>query len=133
MAATTNQTGECVNTPTHSPASVAYITFKGLCPACGMGKLFQSLLKMHNTCPHCGLNLAEREVGDGPAFLAILIIGALTAIGATVADIRYEIPLWLHAVIWIPCVMIGSIVTLRWLKAWMLAVQYQYRKDDFNH
>lgn len=124
---------ECVNEPAHSSTpSVAYVSLKGRCPACGKGKLYHSLLRINNRCSHCGLNLAEREQGDGPAFLAILLIGALTAISATVMDMKLEPPLWVHAVIWIPFVFIGSILSLRWIKAWMIAVQYQYRKDDFT-
>ena len=121
-----------MNHPPHAPIGTAYATFKGRCPACGKGKLYKSLLSINDACASCGLNLAEREQGDGPAFIAILLVGALTAIGATVSDIRYELPLWLHAAIWIPFVFIGSIISLRWIKAWMIAVQYHYRKDDFK-
>ena len=116
----------------NSPISTAYVTFKGRCPACGLGKLYSGLLTINECCNVCGLNLAEREQGDGPAFLAILLVGALTAIGATVMDMKLEPPLWVHATIWIPFVFIGSIVSLRWLKAWLIIVQYQYRKDDFK-
>ncbi len=78
------------------------------------------------------MSFAGREQGDGPAFLAILLVGALTAIGATVTDMKLEPPLWAHALIWIPFVFIGSILSLRWIKAWMIAVQYHYRNDDFT-
>lgn len=115
----------------HTPGTV-YVTFKGRCPACGHGKLYKSILGIADHCTACGLPLKSREQGDGPAFLAILIVGALTAISATIIDVKLEPPLWIHLLIWPPFVFIGSILSLRWLKAWMIAVQYQYRKEDFT-
>lgn len=115
-----------------SPPSAAWLALKARCPACATGKLYKTFLTINAYCPHCGVNLAEREQGDGPAFLAVLIVGAFTAIGATVMDMKLEPPLWVDAAVWVPFVLIGSITALRWLKAWMIAVQYQYRKDDFN-
>jgi len=102
------------------------------CPRCGKGKLYRNLLDINDQCSACGLSLRAREQGDGPAFFAILIIGAAAAIGAAIVEIKYEPPFWLHAVIWIPFIIIGTLVSLRVLKAALIAVQYQYRKDDFN-
>ncbi len=117
-------------TPSHP--SIAYAALKCRCPACGKGKLYQSLLKVAPRCAECGLNLTQHEQGDGPAFLAVLIVGALTAIGAVILDMKLEPPLWVHAAIWIPFVMIGSVLSLRWLKAALIATQYSYRKDNFR-
>lgn len=64
--------------------------------------------------------------------MSILLIGALTAIGAVVVDMKFSPPLWVHAVIWIPFIIIGSLVSLRLIKALIIAVQYHYRKEDFT-
>jgi len=47
-------------------------------------------------------------------------------------QIKFEPPFWLHAALWIPFIGIGTVLSLRLLKAALIAVQYQYRKDDFN-
>ena len=78
------------------------------------------------------MSFKEHEQGDGPASLSVLLVGALAAIGAVIVDMKYAPPFWVHAVIWIPFIVIGSLVSLRLLKALIIAVQYQYRKDDFT-
>lgn len=112
--------------------SIAYAALRGRCPRCGKGTLYKTLLDIAERCPQCDLPFHAREHGDGPAFFGILIIGALTAIGAAVVEIKFEPPFWLHAALWVPFIFIGSIISLRWLKAALVAVQYQYRKDDFT-
>ncbi len=87
---------------------------------------------MNDSCSACGLALSAREAGDGPAFFAILFIGAISAIGAAVVEIKYAPPFWLHAVIWIPFVIIGTVLGLRFLKAALVAAQYRVRREDFT-
>jgi uncharacterized protein (DUF983 family) len=112
--------------------SLARITFRGRCPKCGEGRLFSSFLAIVNRCAHCGLSFAGREVGDGPAFIAILIIGTLAGIGAAAVEIKYAPPYWLHAAIWVPFIVLGSIIALRWCKAFLLGVQYELNPGDFK-
>lgn len=102
------------------------------CPRCGKGRLYRNLLDMHERCSECGLTFKSRETGDGPAFFGILIVGALTAIGAAVVEIKYAPPFWVHAMIWIPFVVIGSVLSLRYLKAELLAMQYRINPEDFQ-
>jgi len=102
------------------------------CPRCGQGKLYRGLLTIVEQCSECGLPLAQHEQGDGPAFFAILLIGALTAIGAAIVEIKYEPPFWLHAAIWIPFIVIGTLLSLRVLKAALIVVQYRVKGEDFS-
>ena len=87
---------------------------------------------MAEKCDACGLSFAGHEQGDGPAVFAILIVGGLAAMFAAIVEIKYEPPFWLHAVIWVPFIIIGSIMCLRYLKAMLIAVQYRVKKDDFS-
>jgi uncharacterized protein (DUF983 family) len=102
------------------------------CPRCGRGKLYRGLLTIVDECSECHLKFTGREQGDGPAFFAILIVGGFAAIGAAVVEIKYEPPFWLHAAIWIPFIIIATLMSLRVLKAALIAMEYQYRKDDFT-
>ncbi len=117
--------------PSRAP-SAAYAALKGRCPACGQGKLYRSLLRVADRCRACGLDLTGHEQGDGPAFLAILLVGALSAIGAVILDMNWQPPLWVHAAVWLPGVVFGSILSLRVLKAALIAVQYRHRRDHFT-
>jgi uncharacterized protein (DUF983 family) len=102
------------------------------CPRCGTGKLYRGLLTVVDTCSACGLSFKEHEQGDGPAFFAITFIGGLVAIAASIVEIKYEPPYWLHAVLWIPFIVIGSLLTLRIAKAAIISLQYARRPQDFS-
>ncbi|NBO19445.1 MAG: DUF983 domain-containing protein, partial [Proteobacteria bacterium] len=100
---------------------MAYAALRGRCPRCGRGKLYAGLLTVAPACTACGLSYTGHEQGDGPAFLGILVIGFLTATGAVIVDLKFEPPLWVHAALWLPFTIIGSLLVLRWGKAALVA------------
>jgi len=102
------------------------------CPRCGKGRLYRNFLDIADQCNECGLSFKGHEQGDGPAFFAVLIVGALAAIFAAIVEIKYEPPFWLHAAIWIPFIIIGTLLALRFLKAALVAVQYRVKEEDFT-
>lgn len=112
--------------------SLTRISLLGRCPRCGKGAIFKHLLTMHTHCPECALHFAAREQGDGPAFIGIVLMGALATIGAVVTEIYFEPPFWVHGAIWLPFIVIGSLVTLRVAKSWMMGMQYRLNPQDFD-
>lgn len=50
---------------------------RGLCPACGEGRLFYRYLKIEPLCPACGHDLDQYPSDDGPAYFTILLVGQL--------------------------------------------------------
>ncbi len=99
------------------------------CPRCGKGALFSGLLTIAERCGECGLAFHGREQGDGPAFLSILIVGALAGVFAAIVDVRYAPPIWVHVAVW-PLFIVGtSLLSLRWLKAGLVTMQYRVRGD----
>jgi uncharacterized protein (DUF983 family) len=117
--------------PSYAQVTPAYASLKQRCPRCGKGAFYAGLLKVVDECAVCGLALGKHEQGDGPAFFVICIIGTLAGIFATLMEVMYAPPYWLHAAIWGPFVVLGSIWCLRITKALLVAVQYQLRPDDF--
>jgi uncharacterized protein (DUF983 family) len=101
------------------------------CPCCGKGKLYDGLLKVVDACAACGLSFKNHEQGDGPAFFAITFVGALIAIAASIVEIKYEPPFWLHAALWIPLICILSVLSLRFAKAAIISLQYARKPEDF--
>jgi uncharacterized protein (DUF983 family) len=90
------------------------------------------LLTLTEACEECTLKLREQEQGDGPAFFAILIIGTLVGIFSAVVEIKYEPAFWVHAALWIPFIIIGSLLCIRLFKAMLIAAQYKWRSWDFE-
>src|SRR5476651_609402 len=79
---------------------------RGRCPACGEGRLFQGFLKLRPACERCGLDYSFADAGDGPAVFVILLGGAIVVFAALITEVVYQPPYWLHAVLWLPLVLI---------------------------
>lgn len=100
----------------------------GRCPRCGKGKLFAGLLDLRPVCGACGLDLAAHDVGDGPAVAGIFVVGAAAVVAALVVDVKYQPPLWVHAVIW-PALVLGlAVFVMRAAKAALLALNWRHRR-----
>lgn len=97
---------------------------KQRCPRCGQGKLYQGLLNVADECPNCGLDFSAVDPGDGPAVFVILILGFVVVALAFWVEFTYEPPYWLHAVLWTPLILGGSILMLGRFKAVLIALQY---------
>jgi uncharacterized protein (DUF983 family) len=103
------------------------------CPRCGQGKLYDGFLKVADRCGVCGLKLDHEDAGDGPAVFIILIYGLVMAGLATWVELTYEPPFWLHAVIFGPLIVVGSILLLRPFKGVMIALQFKHRVAGFEN
>lgn len=100
------------------------------CPRCGEGRLFQGFLTPRKSCERCGLDLAFADSGDGPAVFIMFIAGFLVVGAALFVELRYEPPFWVHAVLWVPAVLIVSLGLLRPLKGLMIALQYANKAEE---
>jgi uncharacterized protein (DUF983 family) len=102
------------------------------CPACGRGALFTGFLTVRERCPACAADLSAQDSGDGPAAFIVLIVGAIVVALALVSEVRYEPPVWLHLVLWLPLTVLLVLALMRPFKAIMIALQYKHRPDDFT-
>ncbi len=105
--------------------SALRVAATGCCPGCGKGKLFAGFLSISDRCKVCGLDLAFADAGDGPAVFVILIVGFLIVGAALLVEANYEPPLWLHAVIWPPILLLLSLGLLRMLKGGLVSLQFR--------
>lgn len=117
-------------TDTNGGASLLRSALLGRCPRCGNGPLFSGLLKFRPACESCGLPLTPYDTGDGAAVAGIFIVGTLAVVGAIVVDIKYEPPLWLHALLWPLPVLALSIWVMRVAKAALAAAQFRHRQGE---
>jgi uncharacterized protein (DUF983 family) len=100
------------------------------CPRCGEGKLFQGFLTLRPACEHCGLDFDFADAGDGPAVFVILIGGAIVVFAALITEVVYQPPYWLHALLWLPMILIVTVAPLRPIKGLMIALQYHHRAEE---
>jgi uncharacterized protein (DUF983 family) len=100
------------------------------CPRCGKGKLYSGLLDVAERCAVCDLEYAGHDAGDGPAVFVILILGFLMVGLALWLEFTFAPPLWLHAVLWFPLIIISAVGLLRLFKATLVALQYRYQAGE---
>lgn len=111
--------------PFASEPSLADAALKGLCPRCGAPTLFDGLLRFAPRCRACGLDVAQFNVGDGPAAFLTLILGTIVVALAIWLELAVGPPLWVHMLVWIPVTAAGVVGSLRLAKAALLAAEYR--------
>lgn len=97
---------------------------KGRCPRCGEGRLFSGFIAVGKGCTNCGLDYSYADAGDGPAVFVILIIGFVVVGLALWLEVNFGPPLWVHFMLWIPLIVVLSLVALRLIKGVLLTLQY---------
>jgi uncharacterized protein (DUF983 family) len=100
------------------------------CPRCGEGTLFHGFLSLRPACDRCGLDYKFADSGDGPAVFVILIGGAIVVAAALITEVVYRPPYWLHAVLWLPLILLVTLVPLRPLKGLLIALQYHHEAAE---
>jgi len=100
------------------------------CPRCGKGKLFQGFLTLRPACDACGLDYAFIDAGDGPAVFVILLAGFIVVGSALVVEFKYAPPFWLHAVLWLPLILLTTLLPLRSMKGLLIALQYRHKAAE---
>jgi uncharacterized protein (DUF983 family) len=94
---------------------------RGRCPRCGEGRLFQGFLSLRPACERCGLSYSFADAGDGPA---VFVFAAL------ITEVVYQPPYWLHAALWLPLILIVTLVPLRLIKGLLIALQYHHKAAE---
>ena len=119
-----------MSTEPHHHVSPFVAGLRGRCPRCGEGRLFEGFLKPRARCEKCDLDFAFADSGDGPAVFIMFIAGFLVVGSALFVELRYEPPFWVHAMLWIPMVLIVCLGLLRPLKGLMIALQYANKAEE---
>ncbi len=102
----------------------------GRCPRCGKGRLFAGFLTVRSRCESCGLDLTFADAADGPAFFVMFFSGFIVAGSALAVEALYAPPFWVHAVLWIPLILITTLLPLRPAKGLLIALQYHHKAAE---
>jgi uncharacterized protein (DUF983 family) len=100
------------------------------CPRCGEGRLFAGYLTLAPRCERCNLDFSFADAGDGPAVFVILIAGFIVVGSALVVEATWRPPYWLHAVLWLPLLLILTLGLLRPLKGLLVALQFHHKAEE---
>ena len=103
---------------------------RGRCPRCGEGHLFQGFLTLRPACERCRLDYSFADAGDGPAVFVILIGGGIVVFAALITEVLFQPPYWLHALLWLPLILIVTLAPLRLLKGLLIALQYHHKAAE---
>ena len=114
----------------HSLGATARYGLASRCPRCGQGRLFEGFLTVRPRCETCGLDLSFADSADGPAFFVMSFSGFLIVFAALAVEVVYQPPFWLHAVLWIPLILLTTLLPLRPVKGLMIALQYHHKAAE---
>ncbi len=116
--------------PHYPPLSPFQTGIACRCPRCGKGKLFAGFLTLRPRCEACGLDYAFIDSGDGPAVFVVFLAGAIVVACALLTEVRYEPPFWVHALLWLPLILVTTLAPLRPMKGLMIALQYHHKAQE---
>jgi uncharacterized protein (DUF983 family) len=106
--------------------------FRCRCPRCGEGKLFRAFLKVDNNCSVCGLDFTPHRADDLPAYLVIVIVGHIVVPIALIIETDYSPPVALQLSIYLPIVLILSLMLLQPVKGAVVGLQWALRMHGFD-
>ncbi|MGJ4940097.1 DUF983 domain-containing protein [Bradyrhizobium sp. HKCCYLS1011] len=112
------------------PVSLSQTILRGLtcrCPRCGQGKLFSGFLTLRKRCDACDLDYAFIDTGDGPAIFIMMIAGAVVVFAALIVEVKYQPPFWVHAALWLPLILVTTLLPLRAMKSLLIALQFHHK------
>jgi uncharacterized protein (DUF983 family) len=103
---------------------------RGRCPQCGAGHLFRGFLNLRPACEKCGLDYSFADAGDGPAIFVILIGGFIVVFAALITEVVYKPPYWVHAALWLPLILLVTLLPLRLLKGLLIDLQFHHKAQE---
>ncbi|HEY8289554.1 MAG TPA: DUF983 domain-containing protein [Acetobacteraceae bacterium] len=90
--------------------------FRGLCPSCGKGHIFNGFLRVVKECSNCGAPLGLARADDAPPYFTILVTGHIVVPIMFMVDRMSEPPIWLMSAIFLPLTFFLAIGLLRPIK-----------------
>lgn len=102
------------------------------CPACGEGKLYGKYLKVNDVCPSCGQELHHHRADDAPPYVTMFITGHVIVAGIMYVERYYALDLWMHGLIWLPLLLVMSLVLLPPVKGAFVGIQWANRMHGFG-
>src|SRR3981081_3844113 len=97
------------------------------CPRCGKGRLYSGFIDLRPNCEACGLDYAFIDAGHGAALFIIKIPRAIGVGSALIVEVKSQPPFWLHAALWLPLILVTTLLPLRSMKSLLIALQFHHK------
>lgn len=105
--------------------------WRGRCPACGGGPLFDGYLKVRARCPACSQQLDRHRADDAPTWITILVVGHVVGPGMLTVWDLWNPPIWVHWVLWPTLALSLSLLLLPRFKGAIVGLQWAKRLAGF--
>ena len=99
-------------------------------PALRRGTSFPGLPGVASGLRALRTGLRFADAGDGPAIFVILIGGGIVVFASLITEVLFQPPYWLHALMWLPLILIVTLAPLRFLKGLLIALQYHHKAAE---
>lgn len=104
----------------------------GRCPACGVGRIFGSYLKVADSCTACGEALHHHRADDAPPYFTMVIVGHIVVPGILILEKLASPRGWVQLAIWMPLSLALILVLLPVVKGAIVAWQWALRMHGFS-
>ncbi len=98
--------------------------WKGLCPRCGKGPMFNSWLKISDTCEVCQVDYGFASPDDGPAFFSLCFVAFPLMLLVVWIHAVFETLVLVLLLVALPLLSIACVLSLRPIKGWLVASQF---------
>ena len=76
------------------------------------------------------MDYGRYNVGDGPAAILTLVVGALIVMLALIVELKFAPPFWVHILLWVPLTTAAVILLLRIAKAGLLYLEHRNEAQE---
>jgi uncharacterized protein (DUF983 family) len=85
---------------------------------------------MKPRCEACGLDYSFADPADGPAFFIMMTMAFPVSAFGIWLELAYEPPLWVHAALTLPLLLLACVPIIRPLKGLFIASQYINKAEE---
>lgn len=104
----------------------------GRCPECGTGSVFARYLKVAERCGQCGTELHHHRADDAPPYFTIFIVAHIVVPLCLIVERTWRPEIWVHMVLWLPLVVVLSLVLLPVVKGSIVGLQWALYMHGFE-
>ena len=91
----------------------------------------RAFLKVADKCPHCGEDLSHQQADDAPPYFTIVLVGHIIVPALLTVELIWHPPMWLDFVIWLPAIVILSLLFLPRIKGAVVGLQWAMGMHGF--
>ncbi len=94
--------------------------------------MFRGYVKVRERCRACGLELHHHRADDAPPYFTGLIVARLVVPAMVLLERLAAPPQWLHFLLWLPLVLVLSLLLLPRVKGAIIGLQWARRMHGFG-